>query len=105
MAFSGMDKDERQASRTDFWKGVDWKKNCTRVKDVFEVSVRPREQGRGFNNHMYFINATLCIQLSPHAPYRLVARMAGPSRVTRTHIAEAFSYNCPPGVLVHNPRP
>ena len=67
MAFSGMDKDERQASGTDFWKGVDGRKvrlvmlyrrpmlenvpvdvvDCTRVKDVLEVSVRPREQGRG----------------------------------------------------------
>ena len=69
MAFSGMDKDERQASGTDFWKGVDGKKSCcplvllyrlpmlenvsvdvvdcTRVKDVLEVSVRPRSQGRG----------------------------------------------------------
>ena len=27
MAFSGMDKDERQASGTDFWKGVDGKKS------------------------------------------------------------------------------
>ena len=26
MAFSGMDKDERQASGTDFWEGVDEEK-------------------------------------------------------------------------------
>ena len=26
MAFSGMDKDERQASGIDFWRGVNWEK-------------------------------------------------------------------------------
>jgi hypothetical protein len=67
MAFSGMDKDERQASGIDFWRGVNWEKvalgtlyrtimlenvsvdvvDGARVKRVLGVSVRPRRQGRG----------------------------------------------------------
>ena len=67
MAFSGMDKDERQASGIDFWEGGDWEKvllgtlyrtimlenvsvdvvDGARVKGVLGVSVRPRSQGRG----------------------------------------------------------
>mgnify|MGYP002805043873 CR=1 FL=1 len=67
MAFSGMDKDERQASGIDFWEGGELGKSCTgtlyrtimlenvsvdvvdgaRVKGVLGVSVRPRSQGRG----------------------------------------------------------
>ena len=67
MAFSGMDKDERQASGIDFWRGVHWEKvplgtlyrtimlenvsvdvvDGARVKGVLGVSVRPRWQGRG----------------------------------------------------------
>ena len=31
MAFSGMDKDERQASGTDFWKGYRREEKCARV--------------------------------------------------------------------------
>ena len=68
MAFSGMDKDERQASGIDFWEGGYTGKKLgfgtlyrtimlenvsvdvvegARVKGVLGVSVRPREQGRG----------------------------------------------------------
>ena len=67
MAFSGMDKDERQASGIDFWEGEHWEKvrfgtlyrtimlenvsvgvvDGARVKGVLGVSVRPRSQGRG----------------------------------------------------------
>ena len=67
MAFSGMDKDERQASGIDFWEGgilgksklgtLYWTimlENVSvdvvdgaRVKGVLGVSVRPRWQGRG----------------------------------------------------------
>ena len=67
MAFSGMDKDERQASGIDFWEGGKLGKSClgtlyrtimlenvsvdvvdgARVKGVLGVSVRPRSQGRG----------------------------------------------------------
>ena len=72
MAFSGMDKVERQALRNGFLEGGRRKEklpfvmlsrrpmlenvskdvskdlvDCTRVKDVLEVSVRPRSQGRG----------------------------------------------------------
>ena len=67
MALAGMAKDERQASGRDFWKGVNWGKSgfnlfyrmvmienvsgdvvgCARGKGVLDVSVRPREQGRG----------------------------------------------------------
>ena len=67
MAFSGMDKDERQASGTDFWEGYKLRKvtkvtlyrahmlenvsvgvvDCARVEDVLGVSVRPRSHGRG----------------------------------------------------------
>ena len=68
MALAGMAKDERQASERDFWKGVNWGKKwtfnmfyrvvmlenvsgdvvgCARAKRVLDVSVRPREQGRG----------------------------------------------------------
>ena len=68
MAFSGMDKDERQASGIDFWEGGELGKSfllapsigaimlenlsvgvvdSARVKGVLGVSVRPRSQGRG----------------------------------------------------------
>ena len=67
MALAGMAKDERQASGRDFWKGVNWGKSsinmfyrvvmienvsgdvegCAGAKGVLDVSVRPREQGRG----------------------------------------------------------
>ena len=68
MAFSGMDKDERQASGIDFWEGGKLGKKFplgtfyrtimlenvsvdvvdgARVKGVLGVSVRPRSQGRG----------------------------------------------------------
>ena len=67
MAFSGMDKDERQASGIDFWEGGTLGKSLlgtlyrtimlenvsvgvvdgARVKGVLGVSVRPRWQGRG----------------------------------------------------------
>ena len=68
MAFSGMDKDERQASGIDFGRGANWGEKLrsgtlyrtimlenvsvdvvdgARVKGVLRVSVRPRWQGRG----------------------------------------------------------
>ena len=47
MAFSGMDKDERQASGTDFWKGVDGKKKVAFGLTLSAPHARKRVSGRG----------------------------------------------------------